>query len=359
MEIAKCVLDNQIYTALDFSRLPPGELSNKRKHLVCIECQAPTFFRKASRHGHVACFGALAHIEGCSHSSFDTQNLIVESDNKYTTLHPNSFVELSSIATLCSDGDAAMAVYKKSLNTTNFHSLNDLKSSPDIRRELSATLKSLILSEIFKLHSPEVNSNIESKNSADHFFVKFEEVSVNQSEGFGGYFGMLTDARLSSEGALWLNSGGDGGVSCVIQTEMVDGFFRRYKLEDEEDLAGAYVTIIGSLKISQNGKKYIALADLDYIDLIRLSLDKDMADQFFLTKKAKIAFFLTHNKMGVFDSELGIKRKHYIDNDVAKEWRARFAKEFHPDKNQGDTSMDYNQILSSINKMYNRMVGKA
>lgn len=46
MDIAKCVLDNETYTAWDFSRLPPSELSTKRKHLVCIECQAVAFLGK-------------------------------------------------------------------------------------------------------------------------------------------------------------------------------------------------------------------------------------------------------------------------------------------------------------------------
>ncbi|MGF6150524.1 hypothetical protein [Pseudomonas fluorescens] len=359
MDIAKCVLDNQKYTALEFSRLPPSELSTKRKHLICIECQAAAFFRKASRNGQAACFGAFPHFEGCSLSLSDTQNLRGENPNKDIAHHSNEFVELDSTNALQPDAGAVLAVDKQASNARDsIYSTADLKPGPRIRRQLSATLKDLIFSEKSRAPSQEIEIEGEAASAASRFFVNFKKIKVDRSEELRGYCGMLTDARLSSEGALWLNSGGIGDVSCVIQVEMVDKFFQRYNLEDEEDLAGAYVVIIGELKVSPSGKKYISLTDIDYIDLIKVGLVRNLADQFFLTKKAKKAFLLTHNQMGVFDDELGIKRKHYIDKDVAKEWRAKLASEFHPDKNQGDTSMDYDQILSCINKMYNRMVGK-
>jgi hypothetical protein len=360
MDIAKCVLDNQTYTSLEFSRLPPSELSTKRKQLVCLECQAAVFFRKASRNGQAACFGAFQHFQGCSLSLSEAQSLRSENPNKDVAHHSNEFVELDLTNTLQSDDGVVLAVDKQAGNARDIiYSIDDLKPGPRIRRQLSATLKDLIFSEKFRAPSQEIESEGEASSAASQFFVNFKKIKVDRGEDLHGYFGMLTDARLSSEGALWLNSGGIGDVSCVIQAEMVDKFFQRYNLEDEEDLAGAYVIIIGELKVSQNGKKYISLTDVDYIDLIKIGPDRNLTDQFFLTKKAKKAFLLTHNQMGVFDGELGIKRKHYIDKDVAKEWRAKLASEFHPDKNQGDTSMDYDQILSCINKMYTRMVGKA
>ena len=360
MDIAKCVLDNQTYTALEFSRLLPSELSTKRKHLVCIECQAAAFFRKASRNGQAACFGAFLHFGGCSLSSSDVQSLSGEEPNKYTDLHSNEFVKLNLTSELQSDTCAVMSGDSQASNTRDIiYSTDDLKPGLRIRRQLSATLKGLILSEKFRASSQEVEREGAAPSTANHFFVNFKKIKIDQDEEVHGYCGILTDARLSSEGSLWLNSGGVENVSCVIQAEMVDKFFQRYHLEDEEDLAGAYVIIIGSLKISPNGKRYIRLTDIDYIDLIKVKINKNLSDQFFLTKKSKKAFLLTHNQMGIFDEDLGIKRKHYIDKDVAKDWRARLLREFHPDKNQGDSSMDYDQILSSINKMYNRMVGKA
>ncbi|QPP31188.1 hypothetical protein I6A80_003645 [Pseudomonas aeruginosa] len=356
MDIAKCVLDNQTYTAWDFSRLPPRELSTKRKHLVCIECQAVAFFRKASRNGQAACFGAFPHLPGCSLALSDTQDV----RNKNVAHHLNEFVKFRSASALSSDISTELNVRKKECDAEDIiYSAEDLKPSRQIRRQLSATLKHLILNEKFSAPTQTVEVKNVAPTTANHFFVSFDEIGFDKGEELHGYWGMLTDARLSGEGALWLNSGGSSDVSCVIQAESVDEFFGRYNLEDEEDLAGAYVIVIGALKISSGGKKYIRLSDVDCIDVININLNRDVADQYFLTHRARIAFLLTHNQLGVFDEELGIKRKHYIDKNVAKAWRAKFASQFHPDKNQGDSSMDYDEILSCINKTYKRMVGEA
>ena len=83
-----------------------------------------------------------------------------------------------------------------------------------------------------------------------------------------------------------------------------------------------------------------------------------LEDEFFITKKRKLAFLLKRHEKGFFDKELGIKRKHYIDKSAAKEWKIKLAKEFHPDKNLGDTSLDFAEITQCINKIYSRMVGK-
>jgi len=82
-------------------------------------------------------------------------------------------------------------------------------------------------------------------------------------------------------------------------------------------------------------------------------------DKYFITEKRKLAFLLKKHEKGIFDEELGIKKKHYIDKNAAKEWRIKFSKDFHPDKNQGDVTLDFDEISQCINKIYNRMVGKA
>ena len=98
---------------------------------------------------------------------------------------------------------------------------------------------------------------------------------------------------------------------------------------------------------------------LKVIDSYRKSFEFYSKDKYFISEKRKLAFLLKKHEKGVFDKELGITKKHYLDKVAAKEWKAKIAKEFHPDKNQGDNSLDYDEIKSCINKIYNRMVGKA
>lgn len=82
-------------------------------------------------------------------------------------------------------------------------------------------------------------------------------------------------------------------------------------------------------------------------------------DGYFVSEKRKLAFLLKRHEKGIFDEELGIKKRHYLDKAAAKEWKTKLAKEFHPDKNHGDVSLNYDEITSCINKIYRRMVGEA
>jgi hypothetical protein len=67
---------------------------------------------------------------------------------------------------------------------------------------------------------------------------------------------------------------------------------------------------------------------------------------------------LTHTG-SLFDEELGIKRKHYINTKLAKEWKNKKTLIFHPDKNIDDDSIDYLKVMKNINKIYCRMIGKS
>ena len=65
MDNAFCTVDNQTYTAYQFSQLDMSTISQFRKFLECPNCHAPAFFRKKARNGQAACFGARPHNMGC------------------------------------------------------------------------------------------------------------------------------------------------------------------------------------------------------------------------------------------------------------------------------------------------------
>lgn len=361
MNIAKCILDGKVYTALRFSELPPNELSNKRKHLVCPDCKTAVFFRKASRSGQAACFGAYPHNEGCSFASPETQRLEGKGIGEDINHNPGRSIKADlNHGVITFNLDAGQAINGGENQAPGARNLGrNTKKSADMHRRLSTLLINLVGSAEFGSSNQRIEIEGKGPTTVSSFFVSFKDIDRIHDEELHGYWGMLTDARLGGEGSLWLNSGGIGEVSCVIPSEMVDAFYERYKLKDEEDLAGAYVIIIGTKMISQNGKKYIKPLGVDYLEVRRVGIDSDIKDQFFITEKKKIAFFIKNNEKGIFDDQLGIKKKHYLDKNAAKEWKAKLASEYHPDKNPGDQSLNYDEIYSCINKMYNRMVGKA
>lgn len=98
---------------------------------------------------------------------------------------------------------------------------------------------------------------------------------------------------------------------------------------------------------------------LTIISMLGETVDKDDNCGYFKSEKHKFAFMLIRNEQAVFDEDLGIKKKHYIDKEAAKEWKMKYIKMFHPDKNLDDNGIDFDAVTQKINKIYNRMVGKA
>jgi hypothetical protein len=361
MNIAKCILDGKVYSAQKFSELPPNEMSSKRKRLICPECGVPVFFRKASRSGQAACFGALPHAEGCIFATVKTQEWKIKGIE--------GAVGFSQDGKLGIDVDYIISKSKLLLGQMRNHDegqiqaskalVVDAKKNTDVSIQLSMLLTSLVGLLDFRSFNEIIKPERNPSSAISDFFVNFKDVDSVSDEEVHGYWGVLSDARLGSDGSLWLNSGSVGDVSCVVPADMVDVFYKRYELEDEEDIAGAYVIVIGIKKVSQAGKKYVVALDVDYLAISPVGFVDDLKNRFFLNEKKRVAFFIKNNDKGFFDDQLGIKKKHYLDKSVAKEWRAKLVSEYHPDKNQGDETLDYDEILTFINKMYSRMVGKA
>jgi hypothetical protein len=65
VDTARCILDNRVYNAKEFSRLDSTEIQQKRYVLACKECNETAAFCRASSKGRVAHFKAF-HAEGCT-----------------------------------------------------------------------------------------------------------------------------------------------------------------------------------------------------------------------------------------------------------------------------------------------------
>lgn len=104
--------------------------------------------------------------------------------------------------------------------------------------------------------------------AARDFFVAFEDITPIYEHQFRGYWGQLTDAGESTDGTLWLNSGGRGEMSLRINPSDRATIMARYRLEDLADFTGAYILFLGVLRInSKNGKMVCFIDDLDLMAL--------------------------------------------------------------------------------------------
>jgi len=71
MDIAFCTTNNKSYDIASFSALDTSVLDKLRRTLVCKKCSGKGYYRKKSRDGKPACFGAY-HEDNCKHKSRDS-----------------------------------------------------------------------------------------------------------------------------------------------------------------------------------------------------------------------------------------------------------------------------------------------
>lgn len=82
-------------------------------------------------------------------------------------------------------------------------------------------------------------------------------------------------------------------------------------------------------------------------------------DDFFISEIRRMEFHLLNHKPGIEEDEkIGITPKHYIEKKLADEWKRKNIKTFHPDADHGEVS-NPEAASEKINKIYNRLVGKA
>lgn len=102
--------------------------------------------------------------------------------------------------------------------------------------------------------------------SARQLFVPIQSVTRQHLGNFGGYWGMITDAR-SNHQSIWLNGGGQSDISFCIDKPYLPELKRRYQFDDLEDLAGSIILVFGTPQLAANGKLYCPIDNLAHIAL--------------------------------------------------------------------------------------------
>lgn len=268
MDTAFCTEDGITYEAVQFSRLPPIELARKRRFLQCSGCNATAFFRKASRSGRAACFGARPHVEGCNLAAFDHEPIDGQGHDEDELNNPGDRIAVdlnygSHIRqprpVVPGDGGA--------VNRGRRFVGGGARPDARAHRRLSTLLRTLLEVPAFSQSAQILEIEGRTDIAVRDFFVPIGQVSTDNEGQFRGFWGMLSDARFTQDGTLWLNSGGRDDISFCVSSDHVDDIYHRYHLEDEEDLAGANVLVLGTLRVSQNGKMYCVIPDSAYIAL--------------------------------------------------------------------------------------------
>lgn len=264
MYIALCTEDSCSYTAADFSQLPPLDLKRKRHWLICALCQAPAFFRKASRIS-VPCFGAR-HINGCDNASVNGElvktgvgvdsSAISDVSNKIIVDFDDSVVKQSArteIDELLPATRTGRSVGAESAHKRTTH------------RRLRSLLRNLLDSPAVFADSEQIIV-IEGKGefAVRDFFVPLLAV-VREDRGmygrflyegkFGGYWGKIVYTSPGNGGLVWLNSGepGSDNLAIYFTNEIYDQLKSRYRFKDLASLRGTHILVLGEPKVTPGG----------------------------------------------------------------------------------------------------------
>lgn len=276
MFTARCLEDDVIYTALAFSQLPLAERERKRQRLVCanLDCQGPAFFRRESRSGQAACFGARPHEPGCNESATDPQRLLGgEGEEVDELFNPGDRIELDlnfgahqRVNVVPVQG----AEGQRGPRAPRFVGDGDRPNAVAHKR-LHPLLRTLIRQPAFATSEVEIGIPSRGVKTARNFFVAFDEARNKVSGNYYGFWGMVANAGLSN-GTLWVNAGGRGDISFPMDTDLQDWLCERLDVTSQdllEELAGCYMLVLGVLAISQNGKVFCAPESSGHIAIIK------------------------------------------------------------------------------------------
>lgn len=256
MDTAICVEDGHTYTAVEFSGLQPLELARKRRQLICEECEGPAFFRKRTRSGRGACFGARPHVNGCTQAAADHDQVIPGiADDENEIYNPGDRIVLD-----LNYGGAEQEVHldqrpgQTRRPRGGRHIGDGRQGYAEMHRRLSTMLRTLVTAPNFRYSDQIIEVAGHPEMPARDFFVNFADVTPQYNHQFRGYWGLLSDARYGGDGSLWLNSGGRGEISFCLATEHIAPVLERYRFQDEDDFSGAYLLVLGTVGISHANK---------------------------------------------------------------------------------------------------------
>jgi len=268
MDFAKCTLDNKVYGASNFSELK--DLNHKRKFLICNECGNPAYFKKTSKSGQAACFGARPHKENCSLISVDSDSLVgtLENDEKELINSGNeikvdfNFGTQQIVHTIANSEDA----HANNRRASSHSNQNGIGRATSTRR-LKSLLNMLINDPVFAISKQKIDVGHKYPYNASTIFKNFNSLDDTQIQQFRGVYGQIFDVKMTSENVLWINSGGFNAFSIVVSKDFQNNFFNRFEQykDDVDQLCGKYVLCFGEIKKSKNQKFYIELDDITKI----------------------------------------------------------------------------------------------
>lgn len=269
MDIAHCTADGRNYSAQSFEALDERLMEEYRRHLICPECRFPAFFRKESKSGQAACFGARPHDDNCSLAAVESSQGGSSGPDREERINLGERIEIDFAFGAHAPMPHVDPQEPFDVNGRGGHFAGGQRARHAVmHRRLSTLLKNLMHSEDFR-NSDQLISMAEGEYRVSDLFVSFGDIEERHLNSFRGYWGMITDAAFSrtTPVSLWLNSGAADDVSIVVDPSIHEEFVKRFQVKEVEEFSGSYVLVFGTLKVSARGKKFVSNKEVSRITL--------------------------------------------------------------------------------------------
>lgn len=275
MESARCTQNSAIYSAQQFAGLAADDLAQKRQNLVCPACGRPAFFRKETQNERDPCFGARPHAQGCNLSAAQAAATASDQADAYADLL-DSNKRIKVDFTHENSETAYQHIHAGLTQNTRTHdeSAGHAGFNPTTVRHmrLRPLLRLLISTPEFRSSWQIVDMDGIGSVRACDFFVPFKGLATQHESIFIGVFGRIVSAQyLPQDNAVWLNSGSCTEPSICVPLGLAALLMDRFEISDAGYFANSNVLVLGTVRISQHGKKYIVLENPHHfmVDFLR------------------------------------------------------------------------------------------
>ncbi|HBN8568352.1 hypothetical protein ISF08_19050 [Pseudomonas aeruginosa] len=253
MDVAKCTLDGDEYSAVKFAKLPPSEIAIKRRHLICIRCSTRAIFVKEARSGQGPHFRARPHVN-CALAAPESEQGEGGGEDKDMLRNPGDHIvlDLRYGAAEQVNGDPESGAEGGTRGGRYVGSGGNRRAIS--RRRLRPILKNLIFSEEFRrsdqtIELPDVNAF-----RVRDLFVNFSDVTDAHVGRFRGFWGDIQDIRQGRDKEHWINTGDKEDVSVVIGQDICAAFLSYHRVSWSE-LEGMHFLVFGWLNQGRKNNK--------------------------------------------------------------------------------------------------------
>ncbi|KPW97463.1 Uncharacterized protein ALO75_01190 [Pseudomonas syringae pv. coryli] len=268
MDIARCTVDGAEYPAVKFAKLPPSELANKRRHLVCIKCGTRAIFVKESRSGQGPHFRARPHLN-CTFATPESERGEGGGDDQDMLRNPGDRIvlDLRYGAAENVNGDPVLNGAGGG-SGGRYVGLGGSKRAIS-RRRLRPILKNLVYSEAFRHSDQTIELPEVGEFRVRDLFVNFSDITEEHVGQLRGFWGDIQDTRESKDGSRWINTGDKENVSVIVGKEVCKAFLDYHRAKWTE-LEGIHFLVFGRLNrgrtnnklwIKPKGTEYTAIYD--------------------------------------------------------------------------------------------------